>query len=321
MSHKPTGEVIATERKLSIAHSCEPHVLTDSNGQTRFYAITTSEAPAQGINPAMTTARFTAFNENLDEDWSVVLHETPTKDFNGCSDGNGQRPVRATADGQHIAFNLLIGRDPKGGYASINSRQAVLLDGEVRPVGRWIVAVDCSNCRERTATLIDPATATREAWPSPQSDDPFVEALAQFAASKRIAHGIGNDRVLIADRGTSWSVVDLPNRTAIPRPDLRERLALNVDDSTSYGLADGQWAYDLNSPSDQPVWALDSRAQVCAVGDGKITILINKQLAMLDMKTGKQLAYSDRYSQCPAGTFGAYGWMANGDIISIPSDT
>ncbi|MFD1277248.1 hypothetical protein ACFQ51_51675 [Streptomyces kaempferi] len=51
--------------------------------------------------------------------------------------------------------------------------------------------------------------------------------------------------------------------------------------------------------SGKVLWKIDSTQEYCGIADGRVYVLINDQLAVLDARTKKQLRYDAKDPECP----------------------
>ncbi|UGQ11467.1 hypothetical protein LO772_32555 [Yinghuangia sp. ASG 101] len=341
-AYDPRGSVLASHVPLTgLDVSCGIIAAPDGESSA-LYAVTTTEAPAQGINPAQQTVRLTRLSPALVPQWSSDLVTRAIKtgglEDNGHLCGTGARASRAvtvTADGKWAA--VVVPGAGVNGYVDSAGSGFHATDGFTLALGdRIAVRHDpCTTvpCSEPTSFAVtDPATGATATYTEGHEVSPHssVEATSVQAF---LGCPCGSD-------GGGVIAFDAKGEGIYPGGDSLAPALYLLDPRSLHVTRIGYDAYGLNDhyavdpqtdtvvidsgitgpdaltgvaiPDGTRRWSVDAR--LCGAGNGTVTVAANGQFAQLDAATGRQLTSTTDVTACPTAvdlkvSGGAYGWL------------
>ena len=272
--------------------------------------------PAQGIMPATCTRHLVATGVGKAKSWRVALPVAPT---DGCED----QMVFTTANGRYAVIHGWSGTTSV--LIDVAGRSVTEVAGRPWPVGNSIALVNGLNTNYldtlKQVDILDPASGSRVTVTG--------EALAAFDTIARsgdfladASHAWLNDDTAVTLRQGVVRIVNTTTWQVQSQFDaegpLRQTSRIAVDATSRVLIAEGYhptYAYSLDSG--QQLWTAGD-ADICAAGEGQVTVSVNGQLANLDAASGKQRAYSAD-GACGSATVGKYNFLDDGRIRRVLS--
>ncbi|MGW5305533.1 hypothetical protein ACWERF_16560 [Streptomyces griseoluteus] len=275
-------------------NTCDITLVPKKNGTGSLIVSTSVVArPAEGINPARGTLTVHATDAVTSKSlWSTDVEKNSTHWASSCDPAKVKElKLQATSD---LVFGLL-----SPGY---NSYLVNLADGSVRHVKDDTVVVDrwLGLPGDNSVAVEDPASQRRlGSLPSKDALQSLHESPGWVAADRaRLIHvndqgdgqtvgyslPTGKRSWSFSDAGASAVDLDSTTHTAI------------IYDSGGGSIGDFV-AVDVSSG--KVLWKIASTQEYCGIADGRVYVLVNDQLAVLDARTKKQLRYDAKDPECP----------------------
>lgn len=334
-TYNSDGEVVVRNRPLEgWRGDCSGIVMRTSDGRSSFFSIVDHENPAEGINPGSTEVYLTAYGPEFQPQGRVKIWEGRTDSYDGCYDSNLQRGpttngISATADHEWVSFTIHVDDEPISGYVAVSTWEVTYVDSRsLSALGDYVVGYDgtCSDCSApgRLLKVIDPRTKEERTLKIGElgSAGEITRSMLGKDSSSHLLDGAN----LITTRDGNLLHFNIRNfqvkKVARLDDELKNWVGRVVYDANSQvAIVAGHSAFaihrDAGKVSASPIWSTGEQYDVCAVGVGTAILSANEQLAELDIVTGDQRSFTDRYSTCPYRVFGSYGWTDEGKVFRI----
>lgn len=327
-SWTPAGEPLGARQFVATEDACvglgaySMTLATDANGVTSLFQLTKVDHPAQGVNPATSDISLTAFSSALEQEWTVPIGTVQTDDRNCVGE------VSATSDGAWVTFRA--GNENSDapqyyyGWVSVSTHQVKTNPDPVRAVAERILQSTClgSPCNDVRYTVINPVTGTAHSVSHSYGANDHNQAGGILDVRENhpdSTAAYGTHSLLLRDGKTVY-LLDLDSFvvTQGAAEDTAGESHLMFDPESGFAAMYGS-VFQI-APKITRLWDFTAQMTFCSLGRGVVVVAVNHQLAELDASTGKQLAFTADYTECPAYTFGRFGWYADGTIMAILPD-
>ena len=305
------GSKLGTVPKGQFLGSCGAEDLTLADGRRLLFTELLTSTPAQGIVDPTYTLTLQAWDAASGQSvWQSPLTLPPLKKGEQVechADGDGTLPYFAPTSDHAWAF-VGDGRDlVTGSVVDLATGGARRVDQVNGTLGPYLIGPSQPDQygTSKTALILDPGSgATLGSIPkgtvyvgsggqayAPGGVTPSRQADSPSAVLTADSQGI------VATDGTALVRYDLPTGTVAWRHEAPTASDWLKPFATGGGIVVegvqyGQSMAGLNDATGDQVWTLPvASTDVCVVTDSQMAVIANSQLAIIDVKTGKQLSY------------------------------
>lgn len=311
------NQLAANSDPSSFEPDCKLAIAKRFTGDDLVFSVKVERMEAQGVEGAHETQTLIASDaRTLAPVWTLGLGRDEAVQY--CSPG--------ATDGNTLRSNLTFTPDGHWALLTLNSKARVIdlatgkaydvpgvmrSSEDVSVAGNYILIDNAGDFDDGKLDLLDPVSAKVIGSTSTLS---VLRSRYFPVSSSRLLSTLG----LNGNEGTGVTqLLSLPSLKpiwAIPTPSVLDEAEVFVDAASGTLVLGGSSIVALSPETGAQVWQLRIEgSSICAVAGGKVMVAVNNQVAYLDARTGKQLAFDSTKNDCPGRPLNDHFVVIEGD--------